>query len=291
MDLKMSISDMLKYRDILQEKAEVARAQGKTTILNAVLQRIDAIMVVIDAAFMYTITENAPKLVKFIDVKMFDPEALKLVLPGMRKDLPMQGTIQFEVVEELSNGGESTPSSLKGQLQAIVERNFVSKIPQAIAKYRELTGSKEPDSIAWIKIKEILDDKRIIAGWDSYITGKLVNQGPIAAFYAIKKHLNDWSDMDISILMNDAAKRTAGRIPNEEDSKKLNNRTFGIMDKFPANIRDYLNDPTTVDVIKTYAKIDDRTRMGQHLAQLSQVIAPSKRAAILTRKEYVEKGY
>lgn len=291
MDLKMSISDMLKYRDILQEKANIARAEGKTTILRAVLQRIDAIMVVIDAAFVFTITEEAPKLVQFIDVKMFDPDVLKLVLPGMsQKQLPLQGVIKFELEEEVTEH-ESSEITLKGKLHKILERNFVANIPEAISKYRELTGSKEPDSIVWIKIKEILSDKKLIAGWDRAITGKLVNNGPIAAFYSIKKHLKDWSDMDIAIAMNDAAKRTASLIPNENESEKLGIRTSTILDKFPENIREYLLDPTTVELIKTYAKIDDKTRMGQHLSQLGQYIAPSKRAKILTRKEYVEKGY
>ena len=291
MDLKMSISDMLKYRDILQEKANAARAEGKTTLLKAVLQRIDAIMVVIDAAFLFTIKEEAPKLVKFIDVKMFDQDALRLVLPRMaQKALPLQGVIKFEVAEEVEEAKES-PETLKGKLEKILERNFVSKIPEAVKVYREQTSSKEPDSIIWIKIKEMLKDKRLIAGWDRAITGKLVNNGPVAAFYSIKKHLGEWSDMDIAILMNDAANRTAASIPNENESKKMNNRTFTIMDKFSDNIRDYLNDPLTVEIIKGYAKVDSKTQIGQHLANLGQYIVPSKRAKILTRKEYVEKGY
>lgn len=284
---------MFKYRDVLQEKANAARNEGKTSLLNAILKRIDAIMVIIDAAFMYTVNKEAPTLVQFIDAKMFDPDALRIVLPQYKNlQLPQQGKINFSIVEEVvEDSGTQMPLGLKEQMQKILERNFVSKIPEAVAKYKELTNSNEPDSIVWIKIKDMLEDKRLIVGWDRAITGKLINRGPIEAFYSIKKHLKDWSDMDICIVLEDATKRTAKHIPVETESEKILNRSFGIMEKFQSNIRDFLNDQPTLEAIKQYAGIEDKTKAGQHMAQLAQFLVPSKRAKILTRKEYIEKGY
>lgn len=290
MNLEMSTSDMLKYHEILQKKAEVARKTGKQTMLDAVLKRIDAIEIIIDAAFMYTMKESAPQIAQLIDVKMIDIDALKFVLgPSKILALPMQGEINFNVVEEEETF--SNTATLKGSLEQILSRNFTSRIPEAIAKYRELTGSKEPDAVVWIKIKESLDDHRLIPGWDRSITHKLINNGPIVAFHAIKKHVPDWSDLDVCIALDDATQRTVKRIPEKKESEKMNNRTFSIMNSFPKNIREYLDDEPTAQVIKSYIGLEDKTRMGQYMATLANVIAPSTRAKILTRKEYVEKGY
>lgn len=291
--LPMTISDMLKYRDILQEKADYARNTGKQSMLDAVLKRIDAIMVFIDAAFMMTINEKMPSLMQFVDIKMFDHDALKAVLPQNKyKALPIQGVINFSIVDEAQSTTEGmTPLTLKGAMQEILKRNFVEEIPKAVKTYRQMTNSKEPDSIVWIKIKELLSDNRLILGWDRVIASKLVKEGPIPAFYAIKKHLKDWSDIDISIMIDDATQKAVLQVKDKDEAHELNKNTFNALEGFKDNIREYLKDDDVLKTIKSYTGIDDKTRIGQHLASMSDFLVPSKRAKILTRKEYIEKGY
>jgi hypothetical protein len=291
MDLNMSISDMLKYREILAQKVEAARNSGNQKMLSAILKRIDAIDILIDAAFMHTAKEAMPQIATLIDVNMLDREALTFVLgPNKSGLIPQHGMLRLKFDDETEEVSHE-PTTLKEEMAEILRKNFVGRIPDAVKRYRELTGCNQPDSIVWMKIKDILSDKPLIAGWDRSITAKLINNGPVVAFYSIKKHLTDWSDMDIAIVMNDAAKRTSKSIPEEKKSKEMDTRTFGILDKFPQGIRDYLADEQTIDAIKTYAGLKEKSQIGRHMAELAKIVAPSTRAKILTRKEYIEKGY
>ncbi len=287
----MSISDMLKYHDILAQKVEVARKSGKQKMLSAVLARIDAIEILIDAAFMYTAKEAMPQIATLIDVNMLDRDALSFILgPSKAGLIPQHGMLTLKFDDEVEEANHE-PATLKEEMAEILRKNFVGRIPDAVKRYRELTGCKEPDSIIWMKIKDILSDKPLIAGWDRSITAKLINNGPVVAFYAIKKHLSNWSDIDVAIIMNDAAKRTSKSIPEEKKSKEMDTRTFKILDKFPEGIRDYLADEQTIETIKTYVGLEEKSQIGRHMAELAKIVAPSTRAKILTRKEYIEKGY
>ena len=288
----MSVTDMLKYHDMLSVKAEEARKSGRQNVLDSVLKRMDAIWVMIDAAFLYTTKEAMPQIAQLIDVKLFDFDLLKLVLgPAKFKNLPVQGKINFEVVEETQETSRVPRTNLAESLAEILKRNFVEQIPLAIRKYREVTGSKEPDSIAWINIRNTLGDVKMMNNWDRVITNKLISAGPVVAFQSVKKHLMNWSDMDIAILIDDATQRAAKLVPTEEEKQTLNNRTFNVLDSFRKSVRDYVNDDVSVSALKSLEPIEDKTRVGQRMSEIAKYLSPSTRVQMLARKEYIEKGY
>ena len=283
---------MFKYREILQSKAEIARSSGNQNRLNALLSRIDAIDMVIDSALIATLTVAAPFVAKAIDSRMFDRPTLELVIgKTAMKGLPSQGTIDFVVVDEETT--ESTPSreTLENSLRELLKRNITTKIDEAVKLYNEFTGENLPNAKAWIKVKELMHDNRILGMWDKSILGSLISFGPIVAFTRIKKHLTHWDDVDIALLLNDAVERASRMKETEEEALRTREKAYEIFEDSVMNVREYVHDKHSINAICGIEKLDGKTAIGRRFKQIFDVTSPTVRTKILGRKEYIEKGY
>lgn len=292
MEFKLNIDQMFKYREILQSKAEIARSSGNQNRLNALLSRIDAIDMVIDSALIATLTVAAPFVAKAIDSRMFDRPTLELVIgKTAMKGLPSQGTIDFVVVDEEAT--ESTPSreTLENSLRELLKRNITTKIDEAVKLYNEFTGENLPNAKAWIKVKELMHDNRILGMWDKSILGSLISFGPIVAFTRIKKHLTHWDDVDIALLLNDAVERASRMKETEEEALRTREKAYEIFEDSVMNVREYVHDKHSINAICGIEKLDGKTAIGRRFKQIFDVTSPTVRTKILGRKEYIEKGY
>lgn len=292
MEFKLNIDQMFKYREILQSKAEIARSSGNQNRLNALLSRIDAIDMVIDSALIATLTVAAPFVAKAIDSRMFDRPTLELVIgKTAMKGLPSQGTIDFVVVDEETT--ESTPSreTLENSLRELLKRNITTKIDEAVKLYNEFTGENLPNAKAWIKVKELMHDNRILGMWDKSILGSLISFGPIVAFTRIKKHLTHWDDVDIALLLNDAVERASRMKETEEEALRTREKAYEIFEDSVMNVREYVHDKHSINAICGIEKLDGKTAIGRRFKQIFDVTSPTVRTKILGRKEYIEKGY
>ena len=289
-NLQMNISEMLKYREILEKKRDESRVSGRQPMLSATLKRIDLIDMMLDAALLNTLGEAQSYLLRTVDTNMFDVIALQGVIGPIRfKSLPSQGMLNFEVVEEVTE--ESKHESIKSELKEILKRNFVQNIPAAVDKYRELTGSKSPNSKVWIEVKEMLPENNLIGGWDRILCKNVIEKGGVYTFCQVKKHLQDWDDVDIAILLNDAVVKAASQQESEKKMEAYKHRAMGVLELGPNNIKDFLEDQITISAVKGFEGVQDIKTVKRRVHQITNVLAPSKRAEILKRREYVEKGY
>lgn len=284
-DLNMSIGEMLKYREILSEKADKARQSGNQRMLNPTMMRMDQIDMLIDIAFQSTVMSHQPFLAKMIDINMFDRDALKSILePARLLGLPTQGYLNFQAVEDVVDQ-QPDENKLTSELIEMLKRNFTSRINDAVSRYREVTGTKEPDAKVWIKIKDLVANNTLVRNWDKVICNKVIEEGPVTGFFMAKKHLPNWSDIDLAILIDNAVMRAT------EDSVERRKRVIGIMEAAPKDVPLYLQSASTVGAIEAYEKLKGKKEIGQRIAIITKMIAPSKRAELLSKKEYVEKGY
>lgn len=288
-NFRMSISEMFKYREILEKKRDDARMSGRQEQLTSTLMRIDFIDMMLDAALMATIGEAQPFLLKVIDSSMFDASALKTIMePSRLKALPVQGSLNFEIVEEAHVVNQD--EELKNAMKEILRRNFVQEIPRAVEKYRELTGSKEPDAKVWIKIKEMMTDNSLIGGWDRILCNNVIEKGSIFTFCQVKKHMKNWKDIDIAILINDAVEKACRQQASEKEAKEKLERSMGVLELSPQNAKDYIEDGLSVPVLIGCEGIDSKMA-ARRIHQIANILSPSKRSEIIKRKEYVERGY
>lgn len=284
-DLNMSIGEMLKYREILSEKADKARQSGNTRMLNPTLMRMDQIDMLIDIAFQSTVMSHQPFLAKMIDINMFDRDALKSILePARLLGLPTQGCLNFQAVEDVVDQ-QPDENRLTSELVEMLKRNFTGRINDAVSRYREVTGTKEPDAKVWIKIKDLVASNTLVRNWDKVICNKVIEEGPVTGFFMAKKHLPNWSDVDLALLIDNAVMRAT------EDSVERREKALKIMEDAPGYISLYMRDKEALGAIEAYEKLHDPTEVGQRMSAITRMIAPSKRARLLSKKEYVEKGY
>jgi hypothetical protein len=290
--LKFSIDHMFQYLQILQDDAATARERGQQKKLDAVLLRMDSIKVMLDTALFNTFEEQAPALK--INMDMFDMKALAKVLPGVNlKALPQTIEIDFrdsdsEEVQVLSE------SDLVNKLNELLSSSFVSKIQPAVDLYLKETGKEIMPADAWIQVKDLLKEHRLIPRWDLFIAGTLEKDGPLAAYAQIKKNLPHWGDGEIARILEDAVKRTCVH-PKTALSQARELQEI-ISNPFPrAKIKAWASAPNAIEVISKYV----RPGAGQSVAasEASMIIAmmdPHKRDKIesgVGRKPYVEKGY
>lgn len=291
--LSLSVDQMLRYHEILDNEMEIARSGGHSTKLEAIMKRRTAIQMMIDTALFNTIEEKAPELK--IDMNMFDMKALALVLPGVNlKALGQQVTIEFTESEDVT----PTPAhngDLRSQLYELLKNNFVQKIPEAIQLFNASTGKNLKPADAWKEIKLLVSEIPHFKVWDGSIATKMRNEGPIMAYVAVKKHLKDWSDFDISRVVEDAIKNTIAhpKTPFTE-AKELDNL---LSNPFPRNqIKAWASNPCISEVVKSYIAENADNNNSRSIAEyVIAVMDPSKRDKIEKgtggRKPYVEKGY
>ena len=254
-------------------------------MLNPTMMRMDQIDMLIDIAFQSTVMSHQPFLAKMIDINMFDRDALKSILePARLLGLPTQGYLNFQAVEDVVDQ-QPDENKLTSELIEMLKRNFTSRINDAVSRYREVTGTKEPDAKVWIKIKDLVANNTLVRNWDKVICNKVIEEGPVTGFFMAKKHLPNWSDIDLAILIDNAVMRAT------EDSVERRKRVIGIMEAAPKDVPLYLQSASTVGAIEAYEKLKGKKEIGQRIAIITKMIAPSKRAELLSKKEYVEKGY
>lgn len=288
-NFRMSISEMFKYREILEKKRDEARLAGRSQQLTSTLMRIDFIDMMLDAALMATIGEAQPFLLKVIDSSMFDTSALGLIVePKRLKALPIQGSLNFEIVDE--NNVEVANEELKNAMKEILRKNFVQEIPRAVEKYRELTGSKKPNSKIWIEIKDLLYENSLISGWDRVLCNSIAEKGSIYAFCQVKKHMKNWEDIDIAILINDAVEKACKKRNEDKEIKSKFERSISVLELSPNNIKDYINDGISLSILSNCEGVDQNFAK-KRISQIANIVSPSRREQVIKRKEYVEKGY
>lgn len=288
-DLSMSIGEILKYREILSEKVEKARKSGNMTTLNPTLVRMDQIDMLIDIAFQSTVMKHQPYLEKLIDIRMFDREALKSILsPARYLQLPTQGILNFTAVEDVSGesvSGNTKEAKLTAELVELLKRSFTKRIDDSVVKYREETGSKEPNAKVWIKIKDLVAENTLVRNWDKVICDKIIEEGPVMGFFMAKKHLPTWNDVDIALLVDNAVMRSTDGNPARRE------RVIGILEAAPGDVKGYMNSEASLKALLDNENLQDKKLLGRRIAEITRICAPSKRAEVLSKKEYVEKGY
>ena len=201
--LKLGIDHMFQYLEILRADENSARESGNVKKLNAVLLRIDSIKIMLDTALFNTVEERAPELK--VNMDMFDMDALQKVLPGLNvKALPQVLEIDFSE----ASSPEDANTNIQVEISKLLETNFVKKVQDAVSLYISKSGKNMMPADAWIEIKNMLSSHRLIPRWDQHIANTYEEKGPLAAYAQIKKNLPNWSDNEISRVMEDAIRRT-----------------------------------------------------------------------------------
>ncbi len=289
----MSIDQLFKHHDILDKEMEIARSSGNQKVLESVMQRRTVIQIMLDTALFNTVETHAPELK--IDTKMFDMKSLSLVLPGVNlKALGSQFTIEFTESEDITVI-PAKKGNLTAELYEMLKNNFVQKIPTAIALYNERTGKNLKQVEAWKEIKELVKDIKHFKMWDSSIANKMRSEGPIMAYVAVKKHLKDWSDFDISRVVEDAVRNTIAfdKTPFTE-ARELEEL---LANPFPRNqIKSWASNPAITEIVKEYICSNADKHNARSISEyVIAVMDPSKRDKIEKgtggKKPYVEKGY
>ena len=315
----LTVDQLFEYRKILKEKEGYARASGDNEMLKACQNRVTMVDVILDDAFMGTATAALPTL--NIDFSMFKPVELKKLLPMLNlAKLPTQGLLDFNVktTEQVLSEEEARKAKKKSKLGdgaedaviiipttagtereieilKLISSNVTKNIPSAIDLAREEYGMPEaPNFRVYEKIRELAAKEkrdRNVSIWEASIAQKVIELGPVYAFFHVKKHLA-WNNIDISLLIESAVR---GRFV--EEPAKLEHG-LAILENGNSKVRmkEYLEDERISGIVKemlgdSKEKPVVPQQMYQLLGELTKSCVPSKRKQLLKRKEYVEKGY
>jgi len=303
----MTPTELLALRMVMNEKLTIARDGGQQKKVDTILKRIDTIDMMLDTILFDDLEATLPTLK--IDIDMFTPAEIKAIIPGWdasRALMPGQTTIDFEVVEEvvkLITEDEPKPGvrvAVEGedivtQLSDILKKNFVSEIPKAVERYREITGCKDPDGVVWVKISKLLSDNRLIPIWHGSVRNVLLEKGSVPAFWNVKKHLKGWSDLDIAIVVNNAAMAGLETVA----ASKYESTRYALdaqLESAPLAIKALAVDHEIIDIIRQYLGLPLGKKVPngdliKSLTTITDFCAPSKRADIVKRPKYVEMGY
>ena len=104
-------------------------------------------------------------------------------------------------------------------------------------------------------------------------------------FFMAKKHLPTWNDVDIALLVDNAVMRSTDGNPARRE------RVIGILEAAPGDVKGYMNSEASLKALLDNENLQDKKLLGRRIAEITRICAPSKRAEVLSKKEYIEKGY
>ena len=289
MKFEMTPAEMLEFHSLLEKRHSKARTVKEKDFLE---KQMDAVYLVLSAALQFTIGSNVENIAKALMSSEIDKDLLSLVVgPDRVKAISMvaQQEIEFttvETIEERVTKENYKQYPLKKQLDFLVSHSFTRNIAEAVDLFNEMNKSKLTNAKSWIAIRESYKNHEPFELWDKFITDSLVNYGAVRTFLSIKKHLKDWDDMDIAIIMNDAIERKLAKAPEGRVEQ-----VRGILtDKY--NTKKYwIDDAPTMECLGKIENISDHKAACQRVDAIMKYCNPIKREVLLKRKEYAEKGY
>jgi len=303
----MTPTELLGLRVVLKDKLYECVHSGQATKALSIRKRIDVIDIMLDSILMNDMETVMPTI--RIDLNMFTLAEIKVLLPNFDASkalMPGQTEMDFEVAEVVEEAPEEKPanpspeitdeSTMVEQLNEILKKDFVAQIPVAVDLFRKLTNSTDPDGVAWIKVSKLLKGvHKNLPLWYGRLRENLIDEGPIKAFYQVQKHLPTWSDIDIAILLHNALEEAMDTVATGKyESTRMS--IDMILEKGPSDVKAYAEIDRNVDIIKSILGIPvgkkiEEDKLMKHLTSILNMCSPTKRAKILERKPYVEKGY
>lgn len=280
-ELKMTVQEMLEFHKLLERK--LGRIKSNTQA-EFVEKQMTVIWGMLSAALFKTAEELMPTVTNVLMAQDIDRKLLAEIVGIDRVNaLPTRGTLElkFEEIEDVSESNE-----LKSKLELLVQKSFAKNIPEAVRIYKEKTGSTKPNGICWLEIRKMFPDNYPFKMWDKHITTQLVNDGPISAFFSVKKHLKDWDDADIAIVMNNAIE---SRKADDTSVVDRVDTTLGLCTS-RMYVKGYLEEKPLIEMLKGFEPVPDHL-IGKRVKEILNICNPEERAKILSKKEYVEKGY
>lgn len=307
----MTPTELMELRKVLKEKHSIAVHAGHVKKAIATLKRVDIIDMMLDSILMSDIETVMPVL--RIDLNMFTVKEIQTLLPNfdaskalmsgestMEIDFQMaEDIVKSEVVEDEPTPGVQAPAAeddIVEKLLEIMKRDFIAQIPAAIGAFREATKSTKPDGLLWLEVAKLLEGKhRHIPIWNSRLRHTLIEDGVVSAFCQVKKHLKDWRDIDVAILLQNAVESSLTDVAQAKYAE-TEMRIKNALENGPSLVKFYAEKPLTVDLVKAYLGIPFEKKaqandLMKAITTITSFCAPSKRAAISKRKEYVEMGY
>lgn len=296
----MDMNNMLEYRNILERKRDREFAMNGLCPSYRLAQRqCDVMDEVFGVVWMATMEEVVPNF-RALTGKDFDSGSLKLALnefnpQSMAEDTQVVITFVPETMEVEAAIPGVNDTQWTEEIRAMLSKNFSKNIEPAIKLYLQGTGKDILPADAWVEIKDMLPDNKVLPGWDIYIATQYRQFGPIAAFMAIKKWLPTWNDVEIGRLIEDTMKRmsadTVRNTPAAISALRMLMEvppTKDMKDMWAAN-------PTNIELIKNAFKLTDIASIKNVAKKVIAVSVPSIRRTIEkqqgTRIPYVEKGY
>jgi hypothetical protein len=306
----MTPTELMGVRAIYKEKLTEAVKLGYATKAVALHKRIDSIDIMLDSLLMGDMEAAMPTI--RIDLNMFTMQELKKLMPGFDPTKVLmsgENTIDFGVVEDVESEEvveeqhtpvteeETAEIGIVEQLNEVLKKNFVAQIPEAIKLFRQITGNTDPDGIAWIKVSNLLKGvNRLLPLWYNRLRHNLLEDGSIKAFWQVKKNLKTWTDMDIAILLKNALDESIESIEDVNTLLTTRDKVCHILHQGPVRIKELAESQDNIDLIKSMLGIPATGKVkGDDVMKcvtlITNLCSPEKRAEILKRKPYVEKGY
>ena len=286
----MNVDHLFLYIAELKNDAEIARGMGRQKALDSILRKIDAAKIMLDTAFFNTVEENKEAIK--IDLSMFDLAALGKVFPGLNlKALDAQTAITFVEAEEMSTPGPQEPSWMQ-DIRKLLSRNITKSIDPCIDIYIKNGNPNILPANAWLKVKELLGEHRLIHVWDKHIATQYRMFGPIQAFQAVKKHLPTWDVTQIGCLVEDSLRRTAtaeGITPKEAGEIKYLLEAPYSKEYFEA-LRD---EEKSKEIVRDILGDVSKEKMYGAIQRIYTAMTPEARPSLEKKKRapYVEKAY
>ena len=287
----MNVDHLFLYIAELKNDAEVARESGKQKALDSILRKIDAAKIILDTAFFNTVEENKEAIK--IDLNMFDLAALGKVFPGLDlKALPGQTVIEFVEGEEMSTPGSQEPSWMQ-EIRKMLSRNITKSINPCVDIYIKNGNPKISPADAWIKVKELLGENRLINIWDAHITTTYRLEGPIGAFNAVKKHLPTWDVTQIGKFVESSMRNTmSGKELTPLEAGKIK---YLLEDLYNEEYLETLKEEArSKEIVKNILGENvSKERMYASIEKIYKAMLPETRPSLEKKKKiaYVEKGY
>lgn len=292
LDMRMGASDMIAYHGVLTARLERAKKAGDKTAVNRLTKYMQVAEAALDVVFAVTIEESAPKLLLIAGIDIHK-ESLVAAMPLSLDAHKVTDTTQLEVKFEDAEVVVETELSIEDQIKKLMSRKFTDSIEPAIKLFQQQNPECLFPSDAWNGIKTLCSGVPHFKVWESYIARQYRERGPIAAFYAVKKHIPSASDTEISRIVEQSIRRAIDSGEQKKYETQLLMQLESPLDAMNPNL--WKADSYSRDLVSSifnFDNIKDKASITKQAGRLVAVMNPQTRESFekKARKPYVEEG-